>query len=99
MASVKDFFQNLRISKENLQFSRLKRFMTSLWRHGATDKTYFDLFRFFRWQLLIVPSFIIFLQRIQKLLMGGGIRPPPPQADSVLKRPGEIGLSRLTHLR
>ena len=72
MASVKDFFQNLRISKENLQFSRLKLFMTSSWRRGATDQNYFGLFRFFRWQLLIVPSFIIFLQRIQKLLMGGG---------------------------
>ena len=30
MASVKDLFQNLRISEKNLQFSRIKTF---LWRH------------------------------------------------------------------
>ena len=99
MASVEDFFKSLRISKENLQFSRLKLFYDVITRHGATDQNYFALFRFFRWQLLIVPTFIIFLQRIQKLLIGGGGRYPPPQADSVLKRPGEIGLNGVEGLK
>ena len=89
MASVKDFFQNHRISKENLQISRLKLFMTS-WSNRS------KLF----WSPQILEMTVInrakfhhFPAKDTKVIDGGGYRPPPiPQADSVLKRPGEIGL-------
>ena len=50
---------------------------------------------------MTVINCAIFLQRIEKLLMGGGGGGGSisPQADSVLKRPGEVGLKCLHHQR
>ena len=91
MASVKDFSQNLRISKENLQFSRLKLFYDVIMTSWSNRSKLFWSPQILQMTVINRAKFHHFQAKDTKVI-DGGQHPPPPQADSVLKLPGEIGL-------